>query len=160
SPAGDANRDRGYSRRDDFEGLDRRAAGDRLDQAARPPQGARASADFWHHRGLPVAFRTRRGRRPAWPRRAQGLRPARRPPTGRLRGADAVGRSGAARGRGPARARRPRPWPRAASRALGRRIAISGAPRKLCGVAVNGSGPATHAKAYRRGWLVLSTAAT
>src|SRR5712672_2197144 len=98
SSAGDADRDRGYSRRIDLEGLDRRAVGDRLDQATRPPQGARASIDLRHYRGVPVAFRARRGRRSARARRAQGLRPARWPPAGRLRRADAVRRSGAARG--------------------------------------------------------------
>ena len=57
SPAGDARRDRGHPRRRHLEGHARRAAGDRLDQAARPSQGAGPSADLRHHRGLPVAFR-------------------------------------------------------------------------------------------------------
>ena len=49
------------------------------------------------------------GRRSAGPRGAQGLGPARRPPAAGLLGADAVGRSGAARRRGPAGAGRSRP---------------------------------------------------
>ena len=57
-------------------------------------------------RGLPVAFRPGAARRPAGPRGAEGLGPARQPPAAGLRGADAVRRSGAARRRGPARAGR------------------------------------------------------
>jgi hypothetical protein len=52
-------------------------------------------------------------------RRAQGFRPARRPPAARLRGSHAVGRSGAARGRGSARARRSRSHGAAAERISG-----------------------------------------
>ena len=79
SPAGDARRDRGNPRRDHLEGHARRAAGDRLDPAARPPQGAGPADDLRHHRGVPVAFRPGGARRSARPRRAQGRRPARRP---------------------------------------------------------------------------------
>ena len=39
------------------EGHARRAAGDRLDPAARPAQGAGPAGDLWNHRGVPVAFR-------------------------------------------------------------------------------------------------------
>ena len=49
-PAGDARRDRGDPRRRHLEGHARRAAGDRLDQAARPPQDAGPAADLRHHR--------------------------------------------------------------------------------------------------------------
>ena len=66
---------------------------DRLDPPARPAQGAGPADHLWHHRGVPVAFRAGGGRRSAGPRRAQGLRPARRPSAARLRGADAVRRS-------------------------------------------------------------------
>ena len=68
--------------------------------------------------------------RPAGPRGAERLRPARRPPAAGLRGAGAVGRSGAARRRGPARAGRSRSGARAAAGA-GRGIAsvIPGPPR-------------------------------
>ena len=63
------------------------------------PRGRRKApgppGDLWHHGGVPVAFRARRGRRSARHRRAQGLRPARWPPAAWLLGADAVGRSGA-----------------------------------------------------------------
>ena len=117
SPAGDARRDRGHPRRHDLEGHDRRAAGDRLDPAARPPQGAGPPAHLRHHRGVPVAFRPRGDRRSAGPRRAERRRPARRPPAGRLLGADAVRRSDAARRRGPARAGRSRSCARAPARA-------------------------------------------
>ncbi len=77
------------------EGFGRRAAGDRLDPPARPAQGARPPGDLRHHRGVPVAFRARRGRRSAGPRGAQGLGPVRRAAAARLLGADAVRRSGA-----------------------------------------------------------------
>ena len=56
-PAGDARRGRGNPRRGDVEGHLRRADGDRLDQAARPPQGAGPADHLRHHRGLPVALR-------------------------------------------------------------------------------------------------------
>ena len=74
SPAGDARRDRGHPRRRDRHGHARRAAQDRLDPAARPPQGAGPAADLRHHRGIPVAFRAGGGRRSAGPRRTQGRR--------------------------------------------------------------------------------------
>ena len=74
SPAGDPHRDRGDPRRDDLQGLGRRAAGDRMDPSARAAQGARPSGDLRHQRGVPVAFRARRGRRSAGARGAQGLR--------------------------------------------------------------------------------------
>ena len=95
SPAGDARRDRGHPRRDHLEGLGRRAAGDRMDPPARAAQGPGPAGDLWHHRGIPVAFRARRGRRSARARRAQGLGPARRAAAAGLLGADALGRSGA-----------------------------------------------------------------
>ena len=63
SPAGDARRGRGDPRRRDVEGHLRRAAGDRLDPAARPPQGAGPADHLRHDRGFPVAFRPR-GARP------------------------------------------------------------------------------------------------
>ena len=67
------------------------------------------SEDFLSHFGLEAT------RRPAGPRGAEGLGPARQPPAAGLRGADAVRRSGAARRRGPARAGRSRPRSRAAA---------------------------------------------
>ena len=65
SPAGDARRGRGNPRRGDVEGHLRRADGDRLDQAARPPQGAWPADHLRHHRGVPVAFRPGGAVRPA-----------------------------------------------------------------------------------------------
>ena len=50
SPAGDAQRDRGVARCLDLRRLRRRAAGDRLDPSARPPQVARPPGDLRHHR--------------------------------------------------------------------------------------------------------------
>ena len=76
SPAGDARRDRGNPRRRHRRRHARRAAQDRLDPAARPPQGAGPADHLRHHRGLPVAFRAGGGRRSAGPRRAEGLRAA------------------------------------------------------------------------------------
>ena len=60
----------------DLEGHARRAAGDRLDPAARPPQDARPAGDLRHHRAVPVAFRPGGGRRPAGPGRAARNGPA------------------------------------------------------------------------------------
>ncbi len=77
SPAGDARRDRGNPRRDHVQGHARRAARNRLDPAARPPQGAGPAGDLRHQRGLPVAFRAGGARRSARPRRAQGRGPCR-----------------------------------------------------------------------------------
>ena len=65
---------------------------------------------------FPVAFRAGGAERSAGSRRVEGLGPARQPPAAGLCGADAVRRSGAARGRGSARAGRPRSRPRAARR--------------------------------------------
>ena len=89
SPAGDARRDRGHPRRHHVEGHDRRAAGDRLDPAARPPQGAGPSDHLWHDRRLRLAFRARAIERSAGPRRAEGLRHAGRPSAAEFLGADA-----------------------------------------------------------------------
>ena len=86
-----------------------------VDPAARPPQDAGPAADLRHHRSVPVAIRRRVARRPAGPRGAQGNGPARLAPAVRLHGADAVRRSGAARGRGPAGAGRSRPGAGAAA---------------------------------------------
>ncbi len=89
SPAGDARRDRGYPRRHHVEGHDRRAARDRLDPAARPPQGARPPDHLWHDRRLRLAFRARSIERSARPRRAEGLGHAGRPSAAEFLGADA-----------------------------------------------------------------------
>ena len=74
SPASDARRDRGNSRRGDGDRHARRAAQDRLDSSARPPQGAGATDHLRHDGSVPLAFRARGGRRPAGPRRTQGRR--------------------------------------------------------------------------------------
>ncbi len=58
----------------DLEGHARRAARDRLDPAARPPQDAGPAAHLRHHRAVPVAFRPGGGRRPAGPRRTAAAR--------------------------------------------------------------------------------------
>ncbi len=89
SPAGHARRDRGDPRRHDVQGLGRRAAGDRLDSPARPAQGAGPSGDLRHQRRVPLAFRARRGRRPAGARGTQRFRHARRAAAAGLLGADA-----------------------------------------------------------------------
>ena len=114
--------------------------------SARPPQGAGPPGDLRHHRGVPVAFRARRGGRSAGARRAQGLGPARRAAAAGLRGADAVGRSGAARRRGSARAGRPRSRPGAAAGARSRNSAIGSVARGLR------ESPSPHFKALMRGW--------
>ena len=84
---------------DHLEGHARRAAGDRLDPAARPPQDAGPAADLRHHRSVPVAVQPGSARRPAGPRRAEGHGPARFAAAGRLHRADAVGRRRCARTR-------------------------------------------------------------
>ena len=56
SPAGDARRDRGHPRRHDVQGHARRAAGNRLDPPARPPQGAGPAGHLRHHRGFLAHF--------------------------------------------------------------------------------------------------------
>ena len=50
SSAGHPHRDRGDPRGDDLQGLGRRAAADRMDQAARAAQGARPPGDLRHQR--------------------------------------------------------------------------------------------------------------
>ena len=62
--------------RAEIEGHDRRAARDRLDQAARPPPRARPARDLRHDRGLPHPFRLRLHSGPARPERAQRRRAA------------------------------------------------------------------------------------
>ena len=68
SPAGDARGDRGNPRRDHLQGDARRAAGDRLDPSARPPQDAGPSADLRNHGSLSVAVQPRGAQRSAGPR--------------------------------------------------------------------------------------------
>ena len=91
---------------DHLQGHARRAAGDRLDPSARPPQDAGPAADLRHHRSVPVAVQPGSARRSAGPGRAEGHGPAGFAAAVRLQRSDAVGRSGAARGRGSAGARR------------------------------------------------------
>ena len=85
----------------------RRAAGDRLDAPARPPQGAGPAGHLRHDRGVPGPFRPR-SRIDDLPGldELKGAGFIEGPPAAGLRRARALGRPRAARGRGPA-GRRP-----------------------------------------------------
>ena len=76
---------------DHLQGDARRAAGNRLDPAARPPQDAGASADLRNHGSLPVAVQPGGAHRSAGARGTEGHRAAGLAAAFRLQRSDAVG---------------------------------------------------------------------
>ena len=88
-----------------LQGHARRAARDRLDQAAGPPARAGPPGDLRHDRAVPRPFRLRLDPGPAGPRRAEGRGAARLQSASRICHAQSRRRGGVARGRGPARGR-------------------------------------------------------